>query len=127
VDEVGLLDERYVMYCEEVDWCLRLRRAGWEVWYTPAATVVHHGGRSARLAPARTYLELQRSRFKLYSKWWSPGGRLALETITRAGMLYQMTFWLKQWLRGRIDRGQLLDRLRLSARVLALRPSGAPW
>lgn len=127
VDEVGLLDERFVMYCEEVDWCLRLRRAGWDVWYTPAATVVHHGGRSARLAPARTNLELQRSRFKLYSKWWSPGGRLLLETITRAGMLYQMTFWSKQWLRGRLDRAQVLDRLLLALRVLALRPSGTPW
>jgi len=64
--------------------------------------VLHHSGQSARLAPARSFLLLQRSRFRLYSKWYSLLQRLLLEGITRAGMLYQMIFWLKQFLRGRV-------------------------
>lgn len=124
IAQVGLLDERYRLYCEEVDWCIRLRRAGWEIWYTPQAQVVHHGGQSARLAPARSALQLQRSRFRLYSRWYSPIQRTLLETITRLGMLYQATFWLKQAARGRLRSEELRERLCLTLRVIAMRPSG---
>jgi N-acetylglucosaminyl-diphospho-decaprenol L-rhamnosyltransferase len=124
VEQVGILDERFVLYCEEVDWCIRLRRAGWELWYTPAAEVFHHSGQSAKLAPARSFLLLQRNRFRLYSKWYSPPRRVLLESITRAGMLYQMTFWLKQYLRGRVTWADCRERLALSLRVVVLSPSG---
>ena len=127
MEQVGLLDERYRMYCEEVDWGIRLRRAGWQLWFTPAARVLHHGGRSAALAPARTFLELQRSRFRLYRRWYPAPRRTLLQAVTRLGMLYQATFWLKQYLRGRLSREECLDRLRLSLRVAALRPSGEEW
>jgi GT2 family glycosyltransferase len=43
-DEVGLFDEDYFMFSEEVDWCWRFRRAGWQVWFTPDAEFVHVGG-----------------------------------------------------------------------------------
>lgn len=46
VDEVGPLDERFFMYAEEVDWCVRFRQAGWHVWFTPNTTVQHLGGGS---------------------------------------------------------------------------------
>ena len=124
VEQVGLLDERFVMYCEEVDWCIRLRRAGWELWYSPAAQVLHHSGQSAKLASARSFLLLQRSRFRLYSKWYSPWQRLLLESITRAGMLYQLTFWLKQCLRHRLIWNECRERSRLALRVILLPPSG---
>lgn len=42
--QVGLLDERYWIWFEEVDWCRRARAAHWSVWFTPDAEVVHHGG-----------------------------------------------------------------------------------
>jgi hypothetical protein len=48
VHQVGPLDEGFFMYGEDVEWCLRMRRAGWEVWFCPDAEVMHHGGGSAR-------------------------------------------------------------------------------
>ncbi len=42
LDAIGLFDERYPLYVEDIDLCLRAHLAGWEVWYEPAATVVHH-------------------------------------------------------------------------------------
>jgi len=48
IDQVGMLDERFFMNSEEVDWCYRMHQQGWEVWYTPDATVIHHGGASAK-------------------------------------------------------------------------------
>jgi GT2 family glycosyltransferase len=56
-DAVGLLDEGYFMYFEEVDFCLRARRAGWPCWYVPSARVVHLVGKSSGVtdvAVART-------------------------------------------------------------------------
>jgi len=48
-DAVGLLDEGYFMYFEEVDFCLKASRAGWPCWYVPASRVVHLVGQSSGL------------------------------------------------------------------------------
>lgn len=50
--QVGLLDESGFMYGEENDLCARLRRAGWEVWFEPAAEVLHYGGTLSPFKPA---------------------------------------------------------------------------
>lgn len=46
LDQVGLLDESFFAYFEETDLCTRIRQSGSEVWYTPAASIVHHVGSS---------------------------------------------------------------------------------
>ena len=42
VEQVGLLDEGFFLYVEDIDWCYRMRRCGWSVVYVPAARVIHH-------------------------------------------------------------------------------------
>jgi len=44
IDEVGGLDERFHMYGEDYEWCLRITRSGWRLVFEPAAAVTHHGG-----------------------------------------------------------------------------------
>ena len=46
VEQVGMFDEDFFMFSEEVDWLTRFRRAGWKVLFTPSAEVVHVGGAS---------------------------------------------------------------------------------
>jgi GT2 family glycosyltransferase len=46
IAQVGVLDERFFMYAEDIDWCHRMWQSGWEVWYTPEVAVVHLGGAS---------------------------------------------------------------------------------
>lgn len=48
---VGLLDEGYFMHCEDLDWCMRFRLAGWQVLFVPQARVVHEKGTSSRGRP----------------------------------------------------------------------------
>ena len=69
LDCVGLLDDSYFMYTEEVDLCHRLARGGWEVWWAPQAAVVHHGGASARQAPVEMYVQLYRSKTHFFRKF----------------------------------------------------------
>ncbi len=54
-DAVGLMDERYFMYFEEIDFCLAARRAGWPCWYVPASRVVHLVGAVSQLSDSRKH------------------------------------------------------------------------
>jgi hypothetical protein len=47
------MDEAFFMFNEDVDWCRRIKQAGWGVWYVPDAVVVHHVGASRRKVGAR--------------------------------------------------------------------------
>jgi hypothetical protein len=72
LDQVGLLDEGYFMYTEEVDLCYRLAQADWQLWWVPRAEVVHHEAQSSRQAPERMYLQLYRSKVQFYRKFGGP-------------------------------------------------------
>jgi GT2 family glycosyltransferase len=48
IEQIGGLDENIFMYFEDNDWCLRLRRAGWRVYYNPQASITHLGGQSVK-------------------------------------------------------------------------------
>lgn len=53
ISSVGLMDENYFFYCEEIDWCKRFKNAGWKVVFYPQAQVVHLGQGSASQEPER--------------------------------------------------------------------------
>lgn len=52
-EQIGLLDEGLYTYFDDVDFCLRARRAGWEVWYVPSSRVSHLGGQSTGVGRER--------------------------------------------------------------------------
>ncbi len=68
VAKIGVLDERFEMYCEEVDWAMRMARRGFSRYCVPAAKLIHHGGASSKQASARTSAVLWRSRRTYYAK-----------------------------------------------------------
>jgi GT2 family glycosyltransferase len=78
LDEVGLFDEEFFLYSEEVDLQFRLRQAGWEVHYFPDATVVHHESQFSAEIPERRINEMWRSRHRYWHKHHGPlGARVA--------------------------------------------------
>ena len=70
--QVGLLDEEYFMYTEEVDLCYRIRRAGWQVVWVPTAHVVHYGGQSTRQVAVEMFLRLYESKVTYFRKQHGP-------------------------------------------------------
>ena len=72
LEEVGLFDEGFFLYEEDVDLCLRLRRAGWQILRVSEAEVIHHLGRSMRQVPGLASLEYQRSHLRYYRKHNGP-------------------------------------------------------
>ncbi len=80
-EAAGLLDERFFMYTEDVDFCAAVRASGRRVLFTPEVQVVHLRGRSAASAPAATARGYRRSQLAFYAKHhprWVPLLRLYL-------------------------------------------------
>jgi len=67
-DALGGLDERYLFYGEETDFCYNANRLGREVWYTPDAEVEHHGGTAARKVPVWAMEQSYRSMILFFRK-----------------------------------------------------------
>jgi GT2 family glycosyltransferase len=78
---VGLLDERYFMYTEDVDFCAAIRARGRAVLFTPEVEIVHLRGRSVASDPESTRRAYRRSHLAFYQKHhpaWAPFLRLYL-------------------------------------------------
>jgi GT2 family glycosyltransferase len=93
VEQVGLLDDSFFLYGEDIDWCWRMRRAGWRIGYC-AGTVVRHEGSASSLREyggeetlrriAQTDLEAvrrHRGRFRAWVYAWSMRMSLTLEAL----------------------------------------------
>jgi N-acetylglucosaminyl-diphospho-decaprenol L-rhamnosyltransferase len=72
IDAVGLLDDGYFMYSEEMDWQKRMQGAGWRVVYYPAAQVVHHEGKSSEQVVALRHIRFGRSKVRYFNKHHGP-------------------------------------------------------
>jgi GT2 family glycosyltransferase len=81
-ESVGLLDQRYFLYTEDVDFCAAVRARGRRVLFTPAAEIVHLRGRSRASAPIATNAAYRRSHLAFYEKHhprWAPVLKLYLK------------------------------------------------
>jgi len=68
IDRIGFLDERFFMYGEDLDWCLRAREAGWTVRYEPSIVVRHQHGAASRQRALRTTFHFFRAMDLFYRK-----------------------------------------------------------
>lgn len=121
IRQVGLFDQRYFMYVEEVDWCRRLKQAGWQVWCEPRAIVVHHEAQSTRQFRETMTVQLWRSRLQYFAKF-EHGVRLRLlRSIIRFGATAAQA-----WARDdpRLGEEERAARMRAYAQVSALAGEG---
>src|SRR5439155_8557227 len=92
VNQVGLLDEQFFMYYDEVDWCRRMKSAGWRVFYVPEAQVVHHVAASVKQVGFEAYRRLFESQYRYFRKHASWPAWLAVLLVGRLGLA---THWLR--------------------------------
>ena len=79
--QIGGFDDSYFLYVEEVDFCWRLHRAGWEVLYEPRATVTHTGAVSTSAHPYRAFVTHHRSLWLFIRRTTSGADRLTLPIV----------------------------------------------
>ena len=80
--EIGYFDPAFFVYSDEVDFCKRLRDAGWRTYHVPGATAVHHEQLSTGAAPDRRIVELSRNRDRYMRKHHSPGAAAIVRVLT---------------------------------------------
>jgi len=76
-EQVGEMDASLFLFYNDVDWCRRLRRAGWKLVYLPEPRVLHHGSASVETALWKER-QLWRDRYRYFGKWYGAAGRLGV-------------------------------------------------
>ena len=125
IEAAGLLDEAYFMYAEEMDWCRRMRTAGWPLYCVPAAHITHHEGRSARQFRGAMIQALWRSRLRYYHRHYPAWKQWAARRLVAVGMRAEIRRSRAAFLHGDISSVELETRLDAYRQVLTL-VSGAP-
>jgi GT2 family glycosyltransferase len=78
IDEVGLMDEAYFMYSEELDWCRRIKDAGWRIVFLPSAEIIHHVGKSSEQAIVQRHINFNKAKLRYFRKYH---GRLQADSL----------------------------------------------
>jgi GT2 family glycosyltransferase len=98
----GLLDERFFMYSEELEWQFRMQNTCWNdasrhtvpaqssIWYLPSAVITHYEGKSSEQAVAARYINFNRSKLLLAQMWYGWGYARLLRGILRLGFAYEL-------------------------------------
>ncbi len=89
-EEIGGLDTDYVMYSEEMDWCKRIRDAGWRAIYLGTAQIIHHGGKSTEQIGAQKHIWFQESKLRYFKKHHGAGFAAILRVFLIVNYLWQI-------------------------------------
>ncbi len=66
INEVGLLDEDYFMYGEDIDWCYRIKSAGWKIIYYGKSEIIHYKGASSKKQKSKLIFEFYRAMYLFF-------------------------------------------------------------
>ena len=98
LDQIGGLDEGYFIYAEEVDWCYCMRKAGWRIYFTPEAEVIHLGGKAMDRVPAERLVLKYTGQYRFYRKYNPTWHRLILRAAVSAFALLRMVLIVFLWI-----------------------------
>ena len=90
IEQSGMFDEAFFLYCEEVDWAWRIQKLGWRILCVPAAHVTHIGGGSTSQARPESLIHLWKSRLLLYEKHYPNWKRDLARRLVVMGMRRKM-------------------------------------
>ena len=93
IEDVGLLDEGFFMYAEDIDWCKRFHDAGWDVVLYPGAEAIHYGGASSSNAPVRFYVEMLKARKRYWKKHHNLLQRFVLTVVSVLGLALRVVIY----------------------------------
>ncbi|MBN1889222.1 MAG: glycosyltransferase family 2 protein [Thermoflexales bacterium] len=123
VEQVGVLDEGFFMYSEELDWCKRIKDAGWQIVYLPEARVIHHEGKSSEQVAPQRHVYFQTSKVRYFRKHHGKLAAGVLRIYLLALYAWQVGLEAAKWA---IGHKRELRRERVRAYLNLLR-SGLDW
>jgi GT2 family glycosyltransferase len=100
VQKVGEWDEGYFLHCEDLDWCMRFRQAGWKILFVPAAEIIHIAGVCGRNRPVFVEWNKHKGMVYFYRKFFRHRYPSILMNIVSAGVWIRFGFVVSYyWLR----------------------------
>lgn len=87
IDRIGVMDEGFFMYYEEVDLCYRIKQAGWRVVFVPTAVITHSGGQSSGQIPVKKQMMAITSLLKFFRKHRGKGITAAFSCVFKPAIL----------------------------------------
>jgi len=90
IDQVGLLDEEIFLYCEDADWCKRIKEAGWDIYFLPNIKIIHYGGESIKKAFGLVSLARYKGTLYYYKKHKNKISVLTLRIIAISGLSFKL-------------------------------------
>jgi len=118
-DQVGLLDPAIFMFYEDLEWCLRIRKGGWKVFYHAFSRVLHLGGQSTRQNFGQMLVISHQSLFYWYSKHFSSLEVVILRLLTPVEMLLRSLVWGLLYFSRPSRRDEARQRLRAYREIVA--------
>jgi GT2 family glycosyltransferase len=94
VERVGLLDERFFMYGEDLDWAFRIKKGGWRIRYNPKVSVLHYKGEASRQSSERATVAFYQAMHLFYAKHYRARSRLGLDRVIVASIYGRMAWSL---------------------------------
>jgi hypothetical protein len=122
LDQIGFLDEDYFIYSEEVDLCSRLKKSGWELYWVPAAQIVHYGGQSTQQVAQEMFFRLYESKLKYFRKHRGSSAARGYKLLLGFVSLARLAFTPFALLKGPASRQQYLKLAANYRRLLAALP-----
>jgi GT2 family glycosyltransferase len=120
LDQVGLLDEGYFIYSEETDLCVRIRQAGYTLFWVPQAQVIHFGGQSTQQVAEEMFLQLYRAKVRYFRKHHGWAAVLVYKGILLAAALGRLIMTPLALIARQPRRGRHLVLSKQYRRLLAL-------
>lgn len=115
IEEVGKLDEDYFFYSEEIDWCFRIKKKNWKIWYISNAEIYHIGGGSANRARFIQLVRLYQGKLLYFQKYHGSFMttllRYGLAVANTLGVIRRLIFF--NWLNRQAAAQRIADQSKL--------------
>ncbi len=118
LEQVGLLDESYFMYSEDLDLAYRLNRGGWELFWVPGAEIVHFGGQSTRQIAREMFLRLYRSKVLFFEKYYGKPAAVGYRCVLVLASTFRLALSPAAWILRPAGRGELREHVRSYSRLI---------
>ena len=101
-EQVGLLDEDFFMYGEDIDWCYRMKQAGWEIYYYPRTSIIHYKGAGKKRKARKMIYEFHRAMLLFHRKHFQKNYSWLVNGMVYAGIGFKflLTAFVNEFRRG---------------------------
>lgn len=90
IDEIGLLDDKYFLYCEDYDWFYRILKGGWKIMFTPHTKVTHVKSYSTKQIPLRVLGYKAKGMWRYHNKFFKKNSSITTTLLVRTGIISRL-------------------------------------